>query len=66
MAMKNRRPKLHWYLFDCHCIHPNDNYTIAPGLVTCGICLRHVKRVARLKAGALKVRNNAAKKKAGV
>lgn len=44
MTRRIRDPKIHWFDFDCHCFdhHMRDSFTNTPGLVTCGICKRHV------------------------
>ncbi len=44
-----RDPKIHWFSFDCHHVQRQDNFTNARALVSCGICLRHMRRMTRFE-----------------
>ena len=48
--MRQKTYKIHWYAFDCgHETADVNSYTNSVGLVTCGTCLRHLRREKRFK-----------------
>jgi hypothetical protein len=45
--MRKTTYKIHWYGWECGTHADVDSYTNSVGLVTCGACLRHLRREKR-------------------
>jgi hypothetical protein len=49
VAMRQKTYKIHWYGWECASAADVNSYTNSVGLVTCGTCLRHLRREKRFK-----------------